>query len=282
MRSFWDGNLQLGLVSIPVGLASTRAIQSTGLTRVHRECGAKVDSRGWCAVDERLVEDDETVKAFEIAAGQHVTIEDDELAAIEPPETRTIDVLATINRGLLDELQVDAAYYLMPARTPVGRRPYELFRRALAARPSDGLLCRLVVRKNEWVALVRAHPTRRTLLLEKLVPEGVMLDPGEIEQQLTDITVSDQELELATELLLKNVRLRVPKGALKISQRERLIDLVERKLAGERILHEPRPTEPADPQGEVPAGADLVSALRRSLGRQTKQKPRPRPAAVKR
>lgn len=279
VRAFWTGNLVIGHVSIPVGLASTKAGDPGGLVRLHRDCGARVAPRNWCQVDERIVEDNEVVKAFEVAPGQHVTIEDDELAALEPRDTRTITVLATISRGKLDELQVDTTYYLTPAKTPVGRRPYELFRQVLADHPGTGLLCTAVVRKHEWACLVRAHPTRRVLLLEKLVPEAQLVPCGELEGQLDGITVSEQERQLAHEVVAKRTRARLPKRALDNGQRDRLVELVNRKLEGQPIVLAPQPAGELAP---MPA-TDLAAALRRSLtSAKPKAKPRPRAAAVKR
>lgn len=282
MRNFWKGNLQVGLVSVPVGLAS--AVQGkpgVGLTRLHRGCGAKVDSRAWCPVDERALTDDEVVRGYEIAAGQYVQLEDNELAAVQPADTRTITMVATIPRRLLDELQAESAYYLTPANTPVGRKPYELFRQVLADHPELALLCRLVVRNHEWVAIVRAHPHRRLMLLEKLAPEGAIVPTSELEHDLRDVTITDQERDLARELVLKHTRAKLPKDALRIAQGDRIVQLVEAKLAGD-IVHQPQPPPAPTAGDQVPVG-DLADALRRSLhGRSAKTKPRAGAAPVKR
>lgn len=279
LRNFWTGNLQIGLVAVPVGLASARKGQLDPLVRLHRDCGTRVDGRSWCELDQRIVDDSEIVKGYKVADGQYVPLEQEEIAATDPTDTRTIEVLCTINRRLLDELQVDTGYFLTPASSPVGRKPYELFRTVLADHLELALLCRLVVRKHEWVATVRAHPSRRVLLLEKLVPDGTLVDPGDLERTLGQVALTPEELELGREVVLKRVRAKLPKGALQIVQRDRLVELVERKLAGENIIHTPPPTAA---QQHTQTG-DLADALRRSIRpARAHQQRSPRKAAVNR
>ena len=86
MRTTWNGSISFGLVSIPVGLAPATkpAARSSDISfrMLHRECGTPIKQKRYCPVHERDLGPDEIVKGWEVAKGQFVIVEDEELEAL--------------------------------------------------------------------------------------------------------------------------------------------------------------------------------------------------------
>lgn len=281
MRAFWTGNITVGLLQVPVGLVPAIRDNGVELRRLHVECMTPVGRRAWCNHHDRALADDEIVLGYEVAPGQHVTIQADEVAQLAPDDTRTVDVACAVPAELVDDTLVERRCLLSPSEAPVGRRPYEVLRQALD-QAGVVLLARLAVRGHEWVARIR--PEGRLLMLDKLHPVEDLADRAPLEKQLAGVTVTEQETQLATELVRELVPMR-PRigGVLKLEQRQRLRRLVDAKIAGEPVKIA------ASAGGQRAAAAtlptdDLAATLRASLPRrrgQAKHKPRARPAAVK-
>ena len=86
MRTTWNGSISFGLVSIPVGLApatkpAARA-SDVSFRMLHRECGTPIKQKRFCPVHERDLGPDEIVKGWEVAKGQFVIVEDEEIEAL--------------------------------------------------------------------------------------------------------------------------------------------------------------------------------------------------------
>lgn len=282
MKPFWSGNLVLGQVSIPVGLVPAVRDGTPRLARLHRECMTPVGSRVWCDHDDRAVADEDIARGYEVAPGQHVLIQDEEIAAVVPQDTRTIEIRGAISAERIPRALVAASYLLAPGQVPVGRRPYVLVREALADSAGVVLLARLTVRGHEWLAQIRAE--RWLLVLDKLHPVEDLVDTTPLDELLTAVTVTEQEQQLANEVVRSRFLAKVPAGALQIEQRERMRHLVDAKIAGEPVQIAARPGSQTPPL-TLPTG-DLTDTLRKSIGRRrgsnTKTKPRARPAPVKR
>src|SRR5207245_678516 len=87
MRTTWNGSISFGLVSIPVGLAPATkpaARQSDISFRLlHRECGTPIKQKRWCPFHDREVGPDEIVKGWEVAKGEFIRVEEEDLEALE-------------------------------------------------------------------------------------------------------------------------------------------------------------------------------------------------------
>src|SRR4249920_484066 len=124
MRTTWNGSLSFGLVSIPVGLAPATkpaARQSDVSFRLlHRECKAPIKQKRWCPTHDREVGPDELVRGWEVAKGQYVVVEDEELEAIErTEESRSIDIMRFVPLASVDPIFFDRTYFLAPDRKSV-------------------------------------------------------------------------------------------------------------------------------------------------------------------
>lgn len=259
MRTTWNGSLSFGLVSIPVGLAPATkpaARQSDVSFRLlHRECLTPIKQKRWCPTHDREVGPDELVRGWEVAKGQFVVVEDEELEALERrDDSRSIDISQFVPVDSVDPVWLDRTYFLVPGQAPAQRRPYKLLLEAMR-QSRTGAVGRFVRSGRESLCLVRARG--EGLVLETLYLAEDVYSQAEIEEAMEATDVKETELELARQLV-DGLTQPFDPGALTSEYRHDLRALLEAKLRGEPIA-EP---EPAPEPAPV---VDLLEALKASV-----------------
>ena len=272
MRTTWNDSISFGLVSIPVGLApatkpAARA-SDVSFRMLHRECGTPIKQKRYCPVHERDLGPDEIVKGWEVAKGQFVIVEDEEIEALtNRDDSRSIEISRFVDAGQVDPIYFDRTYFLVPAQAPAARRPYVLL---LKAMEETGMAAtgRFVQQGREKLCLIR--PKGEALVLETLFLAADVYSQAEIAEAVEDTTVKKPELELARQVIA-SLAADFDPAALESDYRRDLRALLEAKLAGEEIAT-------PEPVSETPV-IDLLEALRRSVeeAKQAKQ-----PTAAKR
>ena len=259
MRTTWNGSISFGLVSIPVGLApatkpAARA-SDVSFRMLHRECGTPIKQKRFCPVHERDLGPDEIVKGWEVAKGQFVIVEDEEIEALTSrDDSRSIEISRFVDASEVDPIFFDRTYFLVPAQAPAARRPYVLL---LNAMNESGMaaLGRFVQQGREKLCLIR--PKGDALALETLFLAADVYSQAEIEEAVEETTVKAPELALAQQVI-DSLAGEFDPSELQSDYRRDLKALLEAKLAGEEIAVTPEPAE------EAPT-VDLMEALRRSV-----------------
>jgi DNA end-binding protein Ku len=283
MRTTWNGSISFGLVSIPVGLApatkpAARA-SDVSFRMLHRECGTPIKQKRYCPVHERDLEPDEIVKGWEVAKGQFVIVEDEELEALtSQDDSRAIEIGRFVDASQVDPIFFDRTYFLVPAQAPAARRPYVLLLNAMRE-TGMAAMGRFVQQGREKLCLIR--PKGDALALETLFLSADVYSQAEIEEAVEETSVKKPELALAQQVI-ESLSGDFDPSELQSDYRRDLKALLEAKLAGEPI------TAPEEPAVEAPV-IDLMEALRRSVedAKQAKQpagdkKPAPKKAAARR
>lgn len=276
VRKIWSGSVVLGQVTIPVGLATTHASGDVSFRSLHKDCGTPLSQKRWCSLHDREVPEDEIVKGWEVTKGQYVALDPDELAALTPDgEAHRIDVFNTVDVDQLEPLGFAKSYYLAPADSAVGRRPYALLAEALTD-SECAALARFVAWGAEHVCAIRPLGRgRRALVLHVLHEREDAHPPDAIEDLLADLELPGPALDLAGKLV-EALYVRIDKADLTTPHRGRVAELLDAKLAGGEIVQPPSQLEPIP---TVPV--DLEAALKRSLTeiRKTRPRSRAKPAA---
>jgi DNA end-binding protein Ku len=274
MRTTWNGSLSFGLVSIPVGLApATKPAARTSdvsFRMLHRDCGTPIKQKRYCPKHQRDLGPDEIVKGWEVAKGQFVVVEDEEIEALQNrDDSRSIEIARFVDASEVDPIYFDRTYFLVPAQETAARRPYVLL---LNAMRESGMaaLGRFVQQGKEKLCLIR--PKGDALALETLFLAADVYSQAEIEEAVDDTSVKGPELALAQQVI-ESLSGEFDPSELQSDYRRDLRALLEAKLAGEEIAAAPEPAE------EAPV-VDLMEALRRSVeeAKQAKQ-PAKKPAA---
>lgn len=276
----WKGTLNFGLVSVPVKLYSAAVHKNVTFHQLHARDHARIEQRRYCSAEGEEVDYGEVVKGYELAPGRYVVIEAEELAALEPAFTRTIDIEDFVQLDEIDAVYFDRPYFLVPNKG--GARSYRLL---LEAMRETGKVAvgRIVLRSREQLVAIR--PREDALMMVTMnFGDEIQHTSGFSELEETDIEISERELEMARKLV-ESVSRSFEIGNYHDTYREALLDLIDRKANGEQVVLEPAAK---DERLQAP---DLMSALEASLeevrartggnGKATASKPKPVPAGGK-
>jgi DNA end-binding protein Ku len=255
-RSIWKGVITFGMVSIPVRLATATTDKDISFHLLHAPDHSRIQFKRWCPVDDRAVENDELVRAFEVSKGQYVEISDEDLEKLPLPSKHTIELTAFVKAGEIDPLYYENSYYLEPEET--GLKPYTLLAKVLEAKNASGV-AKIALRNKEHLCALR--PLDGTLVLDTLrYPDEIR----EHEEELPNVMVNEREMKMA-ESLVEALSERFDPGRYHDQYREALVELITAKAEGRKVV------SPEAPQPEQVT--DLMAALRASVDAARKRRP---------
>jgi DNA end-binding protein Ku len=240
MRTIWNGSISFGLVNIPIGLALATKSSDIAFKR-------------WCPVHERDVEADELVKGWEVAKGQFIVVEPEELESIALRRSQSIEILRFVALEQVDPVYFDRTYYLAPSEAEAARRPYVLLLRAMQE-TGMAAIGKFVLWGKENLCLIRARDD--VLALETLFYAEDVRTSSEIKGSVEATEVKPVELDLARQVIASLAGEFTPEE-FENEYRRDLRAMLDAKVAGEAI------TAP-EPAAEAPI-ADLLEALKQSV-----------------
>jgi len=252
-RSIWSGAISFGLVNVPVKLFSAVSRKNVRFHQLHDKDGVRIQQKRVCPADGEEVAYENIVKGYEIAPDKYVVIEPEELEALDPKKTRAIEIQEFVDLEEIDPIYFDHPYYLAPDKGAA--KPYRLLLQAMQD-TNKVAIARVVIRQKENLVAIRATGNVMTMATMVFHDEVVPSDTIDEIPDDDEATVSDREVEMAQQLIGS---LTAPFEPEKYHDeyRERVLELIEAKAAGEEIAIQPE----EEPQ-KVP---DLMAALEQSL-----------------
>lgn len=252
-RAIWSGSISFGLVNIPVKLYSAVSKKTVHFNQLDVRTKARIKQKKVSAEDGTEVPNESIVKGYELAGGSYVIVDEDELAALDPKAVRTIDIDEFIDLAEIDPIFYDSPYYLAPDKAG---KPYALLARAMEDTNKVGI-AHFVMRSKQYLAAIR--PKDGKLMLSTMVYADEVNDPLEIPElaELEAIELPDKELAMAAQLIESLTADFVPEK-FHDTYREAVLELIEKKAAGEEIV---APAAAAEPEKVV----DLMAALEASV-----------------
>jgi DNA end-binding protein Ku len=279
-RALWSGTLTFGLVTIPVKLYPAVQRKTVRFHQLDGENLARIQQRRVNSETGEEVPYERLVKGYEVTPDRYVVVKPEELDALDPKRTRTIEIEDFVDSGEIDPILYDATYYVAPATG--GAKPYRLLLEAMSETGKVGI-ARFVMRTKEYLAALR--PSGDTLEISTMLFSDEVVDPEGLEEleASRDAEASKRELDVAKQLINSLEDDFDPKKY-KDQYRERVLELIERKAQGEEIA------VVAEPEPEASPVPDLMSALKASLdavrseqpdagGNGGAKKTKPKPAA---
>ena len=252
-RPNWKGYLKLSLVSCPVALfPATTTSERVSFRTLNRATGNRVRRQ---FVDEQTsepVETEDQIKGYEIAKGEFIQIEDDELKSIQIESNHTIDIEKFVPRSDVDQLYLDTPYYLTPTDR-VGEEAFAVIRDAMRAGKVVGL-ARVVLFRRERILML--EPRTKGLVATSLHFANEVHAASGYFDEIPDLDLPKQMLELATHIIGK-MSGRFEPERFEDRYENALIELIRSKQKGMPI--KPQPTHR---QTNV---INLMDALRRSV-----------------
>jgi DNA end-binding protein Ku len=254
-RSIWTGAISFGLVTVPVKLYSAVSRKTVRFHQLNAKTGVRIQQKRVDPSSGDEVAYEDIVKGYELSPDRYVVIEPDELSSLEPKKTKTIEIEDFVELTDIDPILYDHPYYLAPGAG--GAKPYRLL---LEAMEETGrvAIARVVIRSKE--ALVAIRPMGDVLGMSTMLFADEVVDPDKVDELAAarDVDTTKRELDIAKQLIDSLAGPFEP-DKYHDEYRDQVLNLVERKAAGEEIAVQPDAEEDDAP---VP---DLMAALKASL-----------------
>jgi Ku protein len=154
-RTVWTGTLNFGLVTVPVGLYPATEDHTIHFHQLQRGTSDRIRYQRVNERTGREVDSKDIVKGYELAPGEYVVIEPEELDGISPGRSKTIDIVGFVDLDEVEPIYFDRTYYLGP-RGEEYARVYALLRAALSESNRAGIAT-FTMRGKEYLAAVRAE-----------------------------------------------------------------------------------------------------------------------------
>ena len=273
-RGLWKGAISFGLVNVPVELHSAkqrtaeldmtmldkRDLAPVGYKRVNKSTGKEV---AWGDV----------VKGYEYKDDKYVVLSDEDFRRANPEASKTVDILAFVERADIHPQYFETPYYLKPEKR--GEKAYALLRDTLEKAGKAGIAS-VVIRTKQYLAAL--FPEDELLVLNTLRYADELKDPAQLE--IPKAKVSPKELDMAMRLVEDMADEWDPKKY-KDTYRDDLLKRIKEKVKAGQTEELTEPEKDA----EKPAKADvidLMSLLKKSVERKPKPAKRAKRTARRR
>src|SRR3954447_5783915 len=254
-RAIWSGAISFGLMNIPVKLYSAVSRKTVRFHQLDRDSNQRIQQKRVNPETGEEVPYENLVKGYEIGPDRYVVITPEELEAVEPEKTRTIDIQEFVDLDQIDPIYYDHPYYLAPDKGAA--KAYKLLLDAME-QADKVAIARVVIRSKENLVALRAYDGAITM--ETMLFPDEVVQPDAIEELAAadgDSKTTKRELDMAKQLI-ESLSGDFKASEYKDEYREAVLDMIERKAAGETITVE----APEPERKEVP---DLMAALEASI-----------------
>jgi DNA end-binding protein Ku len=251
-RAYWKGYLKLSLVSCPILLyPATSEREKISFHQLNKSTGNRIRYRRIDAETGDEVDTSDIVKGYEVAKGEYIEVEPEELEAVAIGSKHVIDIDQFVPRKEIDELYLNNPYYIAPDGE-VGEQAFAVIREAIR---KEGMvaLAKVVFTSREHIIGIEARG--KGLLGITLRYPYEVRDEKEYFDDIPDQKIPKDMLDLATHIV-KTKEGHFHPDKFEDQYEEALKDLLKRKREGKPI------EKPAREPAKV---INLMDALRRSV-----------------
>ena len=257
-RAYWQGQIRLALVSIPVEVyAATKSGASISFRQIHEPSGKPINYekvvQGIGPVDR-----DEIVKGYEVSRGNYVLLEDEEIEAVKIESRKTLELVQFVDAHEIDVFYFEKPYYVVP-QDELAEEAFIVLREALRQKQKVAL-GQLSVRGREQ--LVSLKPCGKGIVLETLRYEDEVRKAQTNFKGIPDSKPDKEMLELAGALIDKKSEA-FDAGEFEDRYVEAIRKLIDKKAKakGKKILEDVEEPAPAGKSNVI----DLMAALKKSV-----------------
>jgi DNA end-binding protein Ku len=254
-RAIWSGAISFGLVNVPVKLFSAVNRKTVRFNQLEEETGARIQQKRVSSATGEEVPFEKIVKGYEISKDRYVVIKPEELDALDPKKTRTIDIVEFVDEIQIDPIFYDHPYYLAPDRG--ADKPYNLLLEAMQD-AGKVAIARVVIRSKESLTVIRPM-AGGVLAMSTMLFADEIVPPEKLDDLPDNVAeVSANEVKMARQLI-ESLSSDFEPEKFRDEYREAVLEMIERKAQGEEIAGQP---EDDEEPSEVP---DLMAALEASV-----------------
>jgi DNA end-binding protein Ku len=254
-RPIWKGSITFGLVNIPIQLEMAIHEKTVSFHMMSDDGTCRLRRKLYCPDTGKEFDFSQTARGIELAKGEYVLIDEDEIKKLKPERGRTIEIVQFIDQDELDPLYFDRVYYVVPTEGSV--KSYKLLYDAMTHRKKIAL-ARFVMRERQYIAAIR--PLGDGLALHTLHYVDEVVRPEDAMPSALSRTKSGAKEIQAAEQLIEAMAEPLDLSTFRDEYREKLQELIERRKHGKTI-------EVAEAYDDKPPPrtVNLMDALRRSL-----------------
>ncbi len=251
-RSVWKGAITFGLITIPVGLYTAVEDRDISFHLLSGEDGSRIRYKRVSQKTGKEVDWDDMVKGYEYEPGSYVTFTHEELEQIPVASIKAVDIVQFAAADEIDPIYFERTYYVAPEES--GVKAYRVLLEALQGSSRVGI-GKVTIREKERPCTLRARDD--VLVIETMNwPDEIRIPVFETLD--AEVSVSDQEVEMATSLI-EQLTAEFDPTRFHDSYREKLEEAIAAKIEGEEIQLAP------DAEPESAKVTDLLEALQASV-----------------
>ena len=247
-----SGTISFGLVSVPVKLYSATKSKSVSFNLLHEKDKSRLRQQYVCTTCGEIVERNAMVRGYEYAKDQYAVLTDAELRALEEKTEQSIEIEEFVPISQVDPIYFEKAYLLGPDKG--GQKAYRLLCEAMA-KAGKGAVAKFSTRGRQQLVLLRQ--AQGGLVLHGLFYADEVRGFEEIDRG-EGLTLKAGELDLAVQLIEQLASSSFDPQKYEDEYRKKVLELIERKVAGQEIAVSPA----APPRAQI---IDLMEALKASL-----------------
>ena len=252
-RAYWKGYLKLSLVSCPIALfPATSEREKISFHQLNKETGNRIRYKKVDADTGDEVANTDIIKGYELAKGEYIELEPEELEAVAIESKHVIDIEEFVPRNEIDELYVRDPYYIVPDGE-VGQQAFAVIREAIR---KEGMVAlgKVVFTSREHIIALEARGKGMVGLTLRYPYEVRKED--EYFDSVEDEKIPKDMLDLAIHIVETKTGHFKP-AEFKDQYEDALKDLLRKKQKGEKI-ERPKEREPSNV-------INLMDALKQSI-----------------
>ena len=257
-RAYWQGQIRLALVSIPVEIyPATRSGASISFKQIHEPTGQPIHYEK-VVTGVGPVNADEIMKGYEVAQGEFVLLEQEEIDAVKLESKKTLELTQFVDASEIDVLYYEKPYFVVPA-DDLAEEAFIVLREALRRAKKVGL-GQLALRGREYV--VSLKPCGRGMVLETLRYADEVNKAQSYFREIPDQQPDPELLDLAGALIDRKTAAFDPKEF-----HDRYVDALKGLVERKRAAHGKKIVEDKDTGGGRSGSnvVDLMAALKKSM-----------------
>ncbi|WP_120075386.1 Ku protein [Aurantiacibacter odishensis] len=263
-RAYWQGQIRLALVSIPVEIyTATKSSAKISFNQIHEPSGKRISYEkvvpGIGPVDR-----DDIIRGYEVSKGEYVLLDEEEIDAVKLESKRTLELVQFVDAHEIDPLYFEKPYYVAP-KDELAEEAFIVLREALR-KAKKVALGQLAMRGSE--KLVAIKPCGKGLLLETLRYAEEVREGQTFFDDIEDAKPKKELLDLAT-TLIEQKSAPFDAGEFEDRYADALRGLIEKKRkskGGKKIIEDVE--EPESGGSNV---IDLMAALKKSVDEKPKK-----------
>jgi DNA end-binding protein Ku len=253
-QQVWRGSISFGLVNVAVKAFSATRDQKVHFHQIDSRSGSRIGYDKVAKSTGEKVDKDDIALGYEIEPGRYVTFDPEEIAALRPRATRTVDISDFVDLSAIDPIYYERTYWLMPA-DEAAEKAYALLAAAMDAEQRVGIGM-VVMRTKQYLAAIRPLQGALAMSTMRFADEVVSIeDLGGLPELEAP---SGKELGLATQII-NSLEGEWDPEEYHDSYNAELRSMIAEKAAGHEITEEP---EAGEERGQL---VDLMAALEASV-----------------